>query len=166
MRKLLACTIAAVATVALLLSTDTAWADSPPSDDVGVSAEIEQILADQLRTQPGGTVVGNTIRYEDDLTFVAVEVGVMSASQCASGKFCGWALANYSGSFFSTSGSGVIRSLSWSARSYRNHRSKAARLYNNAGTGSTCFAAETSRPTISSSYYSPAKVHLSSTTSC
>lgn len=165
MRKLLACTIAAVATFAFLLGTDTAWADSP-SGNAGVSAEIEQILADQLMTQPGGTVVDNTIVYDDDLIFVAVEVGVMSASQCASGKFCGWALANYSGSFFSTSGSGVTKSLSWSARSYRNHRPKAARLYNNAGTGSTCFGANTSRPTISSLYYSPAKVYLSSTTGC
>ncbi len=157
--------VAAVVALMLGLSAHPARAE-PESNDDDLSPEIQQILAEQLEAHPGGTVVGNVIYYEDDLTFVAVEAGVMSLSDCASGKFCGWESPNFNGSFSQTSGSGVTRSLNWSAASYSNNRAKAARLYNNGSTASTCFGAHTNRATIGSSYHSPDKVYLSSTTSC
>lgn len=156
---------AAVVALMLGLSAHPARAE-PESNDDDLSPEIQQILAEQLEAHPGGTVVGNVIYYQDDLAFVAVEAGVMSLSQCTSGKFCGWQLEDYRGSFYWKSGSGVTRNLNWSARSYSNNRANAARLYNTGATASTCFGAHTNRRTIGTSYHSPDKVYLSSTTSC
>lgn len=156
--------VAVVTALMLGLIAHPARADPGHNDEV--TPEIEQILAEQLAAHPGGTVVGNAIYYEDDLTFVAVEADVMSLSQCTSGKFCGWGLESFQGSFYSTSGSGVTRNLNWQAKSYSNNRARAARLYNNAGTGSTCFNPRANRSSIGSAYHSPEKVYLSSTTSC
>ncbi|GAA1723892.1 hypothetical protein GCM10009710_00820 [Aeromicrobium alkaliterrae] len=111
-------------------------------------------------------MAGNEVRYRDGTTFVAVEAGVLSLSQCTSGRFCGWSSSNYTGSFVYTTGTGITRSLSWTARSYSNNRSQGARLYNSTSSASTCFAPGESRATIGSSYYNPAKVFLSSSSSC
>ncbi len=130
------------------------------------SAGVQQILADESERVPGGVVEGDRIVYPDGSYFVAVEVGTLSISQCDSGYFCGWAQSNYSGSFFAVSGSAVTKHLSWSTRSYRNRRSTTAKLFNNAGTASTCFAPNESRATIGSGYYTPAKVRLTVNASC
>lgn len=127
---------------------------------------IASTLAAELQARPGGSVVGNEIHYDDGTVFVAVEDGVLSIGQCTSGRFCGWAQSNYSGSFHYTTGTGTTKSLSWAARSYRNNRAQGARLYDSAGSASTCFTPGQSRPTIGSTYYSPSKVKLSSSTSC
>lgn len=66
------------ATSALVLGLVAHPARADPGHDDEVTPEIEQILAEQLAAYPGGTVVGNAIYYEDDLTFVAVEADVMA----------------------------------------------------------------------------------------
>lgn len=128
--------------------------------------DLSAVLADELDRHPGGTVSGNEIRYPTGETFVAVEAGTFSLSQCTSGRFCGWAQSNYSGSFYYTTGSGVTKALTWTARSYSNNRSQGARLYDSAGTSSVCFTPGQDRATIGSTYYNPDKVYLSSTASC
>jgi hypothetical protein len=129
------------------------------------AASLKQILAEELEEHPGGEVVGNEIHYDDGLVFVAVPVGTFSLSQCTSGRFCGWANAGYTGSFYWVSGSGTV-SLSWTARSFSNNRSGTARLYNAAGTTSLCFPPRQNRTSIASSHYNPSKVSLGSGTSC
>lgn len=147
-----------------MFAAQSATSSAQASEDQ-VSSEVASIIDAQLEANPGGIVVGNEIHYGDGLTFVAVEAGTLSLSQCASGRFCGWAQSNYSGSFYSTSGTGV-KTLSWTARSYANKRSSVSHLYNSAGSASTCFAPGQGRATIGSTYYSPSKVNLSSATSC
>lgn len=126
---------------------------------------VDRLLAAQLERVPDGTVVGNRVVYADGSYFAAVEDGTYSISQCDSGYFCGWAQSNFSGSFFAVTGSGA-KALSWSTRSYRNHRSTVARLQNNGGTASTCFEPDESRATIGSSYYTPPQVTLGSSSTC
>lgn len=99
--------------------------------------EVTAILRAELATDPSGVVAGAAISYPDGSVFVAVAVGERSISQCQAGQFCGWASANYTGSFHATSGTGVTKTLTWSAKSYRNNRTQAARLYNSGGTAST-----------------------------
>ncbi|WP_344196737.1 peptidase inhibitor family I36 protein [Aeromicrobium alkaliterrae] len=149
-------------------TTQSATAEMKSPEPIGSSLSQEQreIVSSQLQRQPGGTVAGNEVRYRDGTTFVAVEAGVLSLSQCTSGRFCGWSSSNYTGSFVYTTGTGITRSLSWTARSYSNNRSQGARLYNSTSSASTCFAPGESRATIGSSYYNPAKVFLSSSSSC
>lgn len=149
-------------------ATQSASADTRvtlPSES-SLSSEQQLIVSSQLQRRPGGTVVGNEVRYRDGSAFVAVEAGVLSLSQCTSGRFCGWSSSNYTGSFVYTTGTGVTRSLSWTARSYSNNRSQGARLSNSTSSASTCFAPGESRATIGSAYYNPAKVFLSSSSSC
>lgn len=150
------------------LTAQSASADTktPAPNVTSLSPEQRQIVSSQLQRQPGGTVVGNEVRYRDGTAFVAVEAGVLSLSQCTSGRFCGWSSSNYTGSFVYTTGSSDTRSLSWTARSYSNNRSQGARLYNSTSSASTCFTPGQSRATIGSSYYNPAKVFLSSSSSC
>lgn len=136
------------------------------ADEVGDdSLSIQQIIVDQLSERPGGTVVGNEIRYDDGVTFVAVLPGTDALSQCGSGRFCGWANANYLGSFYSVSGSGTL-ALTWTARSYSNNRSGIAHLYNTSATASLCFTPGQDRTTVAASYYTPSKVSLTSGTGC
>lgn len=157
--------ISVLAACALIGILGAGPASANSNEEVG-SDEIGRILVQELQRHPGGIIVGNEIHYADGDVFVAVEMGVYSLSQCGSGKFCGWALSNYTGSFYSTSGSGVTKNLSWNARSYSNNRSQGARLYNSSGSASVCFSPGQDRPTIASAYYNPSKVKLSSTSSC
>lgn len=126
---------------------------------------VESIIADQLAERPGGTVVGNEIRYDGGVVFVAVPAGTYSLSQCASGRFCGWSSPNYLGSFYSVTGSGSV-ALSWTAQSYSNNRSSLARLFNAGGTTSLCFNPGQDRATVATAYYTPSKVNLASGTIC
>lgn len=134
------------------------------------SAEASQwytpIVKRELERRPGGTVKANTITYRDGTVFVAVRANEVSVDQCRSGRFCGWQSANYRGSFYYVTGSGVTKSLRWSARSYRNHRTTAARLYASNGTTSTCLPAKRMIASASSPYHKPSKVKLSATSSC
>jgi Peptidase inhibitor family I36 len=155
--------LALVMTMPLLLA-DAAHAASDPGDSQ--IAEVQATLAEQLREVPGGTVEGNRILYADGSYFAAVEAGTLSIGQCDSGYFCGWAQSNYTGSFFAVSGAGVTRNLTWSTRSYRNRRTTTAKLFNNSGTASTCFAVNETRATVGSAYHSPAKVRLTTKGSC
>ncbi|MDR7255083.1 hypothetical protein J2X46_004085 [Nocardioides sp. BE266] len=144
-----------------------AWSAEANAGDHGVvSAGIEKLIEAQLAIQPGGTVVDNEVLYPGGAVLVVVEEGVRSLSQCGPGKFCGWAQSNYSGSFYSTSGSDVMKDLGWTARSYANNRRHAARLYSSSGTGSVCFAPGEDRPTIGSSFYRPSRVYLSNLARC
>jgi hypothetical protein len=145
----------------LLLAGIAPSAASADSSTVGVDG----LLAAQLQRDPGGTVVGNRVVYADGSYFAAFDNGTYSISQCDSGYFCGWAQSSFSGSFFAVTGSGA-KVLSWSTRSYWNHRSTVARLQNNGGTASTCFEPGESRATISSSYYNPPQVTLGTSSSC
>lgn len=154
----LPCTFLALALLATAALATPARASEAPT--------VDEILASEMATHPGGEVVGNQIVYPDGSTFTAVEAGVESYSQCGSGYFCGWSGTNYTGSFYSTSGSGVTRSLSWYAQSYRNNRGNAARLSNNTSSAHLCFTPLQARASVGSSYYSADKVYLSSTTSC
>lgn len=150
------------------LNAVPSWSVAPSSDPVvrSSSGEVAQILRAEMDRRPGGIVTGNEIHFPSGETFVAVESGTLSLSQCTSGRFCGWAQSNYSGSFYYTSGTGVTRSLSWNARSYSNNRSQAARLYDSTGSSSLCFTPGQDRATVASNYYLPTKVHLLSSTGC
>ncbi|WP_235737450.1 peptidase inhibitor family I36 protein [Nocardioides alcanivorans] len=155
--------LASLITMSILLAGPAHAASDATDSQV---AEVQATLGEQLREVPGGTVEGNRILYADGSYFAAVEAGTLSIGQCDSGYFCGWAQSNYTGSFFAVSGSAVTRNLTWSTRSYRNRRSTTAKLFNNGGTTSTCFAANESRATIGSTYHSPAKVRLTAKGSC
>ncbi len=126
---------------------------------------VDQIIAAQLAERPGGTVVGNEIRYDGEVVFVAVPAETYSLSQCTSGRFCGWSSPNYLGSFYSVSGSGGVP-LSWTAQSYSNNRSSLARLFNASGTTSLCFNPGQDRATVAMAYYTPSRVNLASGSSC
>ncbi|MFT4009245.1 MAG: peptidase inhibitor family I36 protein [Nocardioidaceae bacterium] len=161
--RVLTLTLALVVAALSLLSSSPARADGSEGGDDG--SAVQQIVAAQLEEHSGGTVVGNEIRYDGGVTFVAVPDGVFSLAQCTSGRFCGWSSPNYSGSFYWVTGSGT-KSLSWTAASYSNKRSGIARLYNAGGTASLCFAPGRSRSTVGASYHNPDKVTLGSVTSC
>lgn len=153
--------LALIASFALLAAPAHATEPGGPGDP-----EIEALLLEQLEAVPGGVVEGNRVVYPDGSYFAAVDADTYSIGQCDSGYFCGWARDSYNGSFFAVSGSGVTKSLTWSTRSYRNRRSTIAKLFNSAGTASTCFAAGESRATIGSAYHTPAKVRLAASGSC
>lgn len=131
-----------------------------------VPASLEEVAQAFLETHPGGVRDGNEVLYPDGSGFVAVDVGVTSIGQCSSNKFCMWSNANYAGSFKYVTGSGVTKKLSGTTKSFWNNRSKAARLYNNAGTSSTCHSAGVKKASLAIAYQAPAKVTLSSGTSC
>lgn len=115
-----------------------------------------------LQQHPGGVIVGgNEVVYPDGSGYVSLDVGEFSITQCSGGKFCMWTSANYSGSFTYVTGSGVTKTLTGTVKSFWNNRgSKAARLYNNAGTASTCYAAGAKKASVAIAYQSPAKVYL------
>lgn len=130
----------------------------------GSGAELAQQF---LAAHPGGVVVTeNHVRYVDGSGFVGVEVGSFSLSQCSASKLCMWSSANYTGSFTYVSGSGTTKTLTTTVRSFWNNRPQAARLYNNAGTSSTCYAPGGKVASVAVAYQTPAKVYLSSGVSC
>ncbi|MFT4286906.1 peptidase inhibitor family I36 protein [Nocardioides sp.] len=131
----------------------------------GESTAIEQIIVEELAQHPGGGVVGNEIRYDDGLVFVAVLPGTNALSQCPSGRFCGWSNTNFQGSFYSVTGSGLT-ALAWTALSYSNNRATIARLRNSSDTAGICFAPGEARASVEPAYYNPSKVRLAAATSC
>lgn len=126
----------------------------------------ESALATQLAATDGGVVEGNRIHYPDGTVFVAVDAGVMSLGQCSGGQFCLWSSPGYQGSFTYKTGTSVTRTISGAVGSFWNNRSTVAKLYNNAGTSSTCYENGVRRSSVSSSYSSAAKVYLAHGTSC
>ncbi|MFT4009944.1 MAG: peptidase inhibitor family I36 protein [Nocardioidaceae bacterium] len=147
--------------IALSLAlTAPSTAESPTA-----SAGIQLQVAAQLAERPGGIVTGNRIDYPDGTGFVAIEVGVQSVSDCDSGWFCTWTAANYTGSFTYKSGSGS-KQLSLAVRSFWNHRSTIARLYNNAGSASTCYENGVKKATVAVSYQNADSVTLGSAVNC
>ena len=125
------------------------------------------IAQDYLNDHPGGVIVAdNEVVYPDGSGFVASDASTMSLSECSSGRFCMWASASYTGSFTYVTGTAVTKPLTQTVKSFWNNRSQAARLYDNAGTSSTCYGAGVMKSALAVSYQSPAKVFLSSGASC
>ena len=89
-----------------------------------------------------------------------------AVSQCPSNQFCMWNKSDYQGTVSSSSGAGVTKNLGTTVKSFWNNRSKAVRLYNTAGSASTCYAAGVKKGSLSTAYQKPAKVTLLSGTSC
>lgn len=118
------------------------------------------------RDRASGGEVAAEVAYPDGSGFVAVDVTVMSISQCGSGRFCRWTSPSYAGSFKCVTGSGVTKTLGSSVKSFWNNLSQDARLYNNSGSASTCYAAGTKKASLTTAYQTPAKVYLSPGTSC
>lgn len=132
------------------------------------SGATESAMAqDYLKDHPGGVITsGNEVEYPDGSGFVASDTGTLSVSECSSGRFCMWSSTSYTGSFTYVSGTAVTRPLTQTVKSFWNNRSQAARLYDNAGTSSTCHGAGTMKSSLAVSYQSPAKVHLSAGSTC
>ena len=93
-----------------------------------------------------------------------VEWGPMSSSQCASGRFCLWSGAIYTGNFFNTTASADVSGMAVAA-SVWNRTSKAVRVYSSAGGGgsSTCFAPGAQ---VASTSLAARSVRISTTTTC
>lgn len=128
---------------------------------------MSAIALNYLQKHPGGTLVGDDeVVCPDGSGFIALEVGTLSLSSCASGRFCMWSGTSYSGSLTYVTGSGVTHSLGTTVHSVWNNRTQAARLYNAAGTGSTCYAAGAMNSALASAYQHPLKVYLSSGKAC
>lgn len=140
-------------------TTTGAFAEERSAESRQSAAEA---LAAELKRDPVGEVVGNTIVRPDGEVFVAVDAEVYSLSQCSSGRFCLWSLTNYTGSFRYKTGSGVTHNLTGTIKSIWNNRTKVARLYSNTGTSSTCYAAGGKNASLSAAYQAASKVYLSS----
>lgn len=78
------------------------------------------------------TAPGASAEDEPDGT---IGVAAHSSAQCASGQFCLWAGASYSGAFWSTGTTGLVNTPVPVARSVWNRTSVDVRTY--AGTGGT-----------------------------
>lgn len=157
--KLIRLALALALTVLVSSVTAVGAAADEPLDSLSAAAYLEQ--------RPGGLLVDdNEVVYPDGSGFVSVDVGVYSISQCGSNRFCMWTSTNYSGSFTYVTGSGVTKTLTGTVKSFWNNRTKAARLYSTSGTSSTCYGAGVKKASLPVSYHSPAKVYLSSGTSC
>ncbi|WP_447643846.1 peptidase inhibitor family I36 protein [Nocardioides zeae] len=98
-----------VATLVLgFVATDTgaaAPADRAPA--TGAEETAAAALVDELARDPDGQVVGNRVYRPDGTVFVAVDAGVRSLDQCASGRFCMWSQTYYQGSFYSAAMTGT-----------------------------------------------------------
>lgn len=157
--KLIRLALALALTVLVSSVTAVSAAADEPLESLSAVAYLEQ--------HPGGFLVDDhEVVYPDGSGFVSVDVGVYSISQCASNRFCMWTSTNYSGSFTYVTGSGVTKTLTGTVKSFWNNRTKAARLYSTSGTSSTCYGAGVQKASLPVSYHSPAKVYLSSGTSC
>jgi len=153
----------------LTIAITAIWGSALPAGASPTPAPTTtSVLArDYLRAHPGGVLrAGNEVVYPDGSGFVAGDIGTKSLGECASGRFCMWSSASYTGSFTYVTGSGVTKPLTQTVRSFWNNRSQAARLYDNAGTSSTCYGAGVKKSAVAVSYQSPAKVLLASGASC
>ena len=158
--KLIRLALAVALTVLVSSMTAVSAAADEPSTPTPAVVEF-------LEQHPGGVLLSRyEVVYPDGSGFVDIEVGVYSLSQCASNRFCMWSSTNYTGAFTYVTGSGVTKALTGTVKSLWNNRTKAARLYNNAGKASTCYAAGAKKASVAVGYQAPAKVYLSSTTSC
>lgn len=162
MTKIRLLTMPAVALMAL------AGLSGPAAGSTAASPTRESALVqDYLAEHPGGVVrSSNEVAYPDGSGFVASDAGTLSLGECASGRFCMWTSASYTGSFTYVTGTGLTKPLAQTVKSFWNNRSQAARLYDNAGTSSTCYGAGIKKSSLVVSYQSPAKVYLSSGASC
>lgn len=152
------------AIVLVALSGLTVQADAAPTSAKATELAMAQ---DYLRAHPGGELTsGNEVSYPDGSGFVAGDVGTMSLSECSSGRFCMWSSTSYTGSFTYVSGTAVTKPLTQTVKSFWNNRSQAARLYDNAGSSSTCYGAGVMKSSLVVSYQSPAKVYLSAGSTC
>ncbi|RNL60585.1 hypothetical protein EFK50_19920 [Nocardioides marmoriginsengisoli] len=157
-RFLLAPTLAALAIGAGAIPVGATTAPAPAATATAQS---------YLRDHPGGVLrTDHEVVYPDGSGFVAVPADTMSLSECSSGRFCMWTSASYTGSFSYVTGSGVTKPLSTTVKSFWNNRGQAARLYNNAATSSTCYAAGDKKSSLTVGYQQPAKVQLSAGASC
>ena len=160
-KRLLA--LPAIALVALAGLGSQADATTPADDTTDESA----LAQDYLQDHPGGALRSDhEVAYADGSGFVAVDAGTLSLSECSSGRFCMWSSASYTGSFTYVTGTAVTKPLTQTVKSFWNNRAQAARLYDNAGTASTCYGAGVMKSAVAVSYQSPAKVFLSSGASC
>lgn len=153
--------VVAAALVLALGATDTGAAapvDRAPAPAAEGSAA--DALVDELARDPDGRVVGNRVYRSDGSVFVAVDAGVRSLDQCATGRFCMWSQTYYQGSFYSAAMTGTEYELSGTIRSVWNNRSAAARLYSNTGSSSICYVAGQRSASLSASYITPQKVAL------
>ncbi len=114
----------------------------------------------------GDQPVEDEARVSEGWTFVSVEAGTDSLSQCDTGQFCIWSSTGYTGSFIYKTGQGVTRAIDGSVGSFYNNRARAARLYSDRGGSSICYRAEEMRASVSASYNSAEKVYLSASTTC
>jgi hypothetical protein len=140
----------------------------PVHADAASAKSAEAVMAQNyLKDHPGGVLTSsNEVAYPDGSGFVASDVGTMSLSECSSGRFCMWSSTSYTGSFTYVSGTAVTKPLTQTVKSFWNNRSQAARLYDNAGTSSTCYGAGVMKSSLVVSYQSPAKVYLSAGSTC
>ncbi|WP_081444517.1 peptidase inhibitor family I36 protein [Xylanimonas cellulosilytica] len=94
----------------------------------------------------------------------ATEIAPTSSAQCATGKFCLWSGAAYTGTFFAASSSVDVQGLS-AARAVWNRSNTAVRVYTGAGgSGSySCFAAGTQ---IASTTLTAGSIRVQSSTAC
>lgn len=149
----------------LLLASVHAIAPASAAE-LSATSPAEQVVLDYLRTHPGGTLVSSTeISYADGSGFVSVEVGTMSLSECASGRFCMWASTSYTGSFTYVTGTGT-KTIDKTVKSIWNNRSQGARLYSTTGSASTCYAPGAKASALATTYQKPTKVYLSTGTAC
>lgn len=103
--------------------------------------------------------LGHHTYYADGSVEVELPADTFSLSECASGRFCVWSQANYTGSFRYKTGSGV-KSVGGTVGSFWNNRSSAARLYNNTSSSSTCYASGVMKASVTTSYASAEQVNL------
>lgn len=109
--------------------------------------------------------IGNRTYFDDGTVEVHIPAGTYSLSECASGQFCVWSQANYSGSFRYKTGTGV-KALGGTVGSFWNNRSTVAYLYTNTSSASTCYEDGAMRASVTSSYSSAEQVNLSTSASC
>ena len=164
-------------TVATSLASNS---DEMASSVLTEDGDFSDLTASEfLAGNPGGRLVGDgEVVYPDGSGFVAaagsglISVGggggnvLYSTSQCGSSQFCMWSNENYAGSYVYVTGSGVTKALTGKVKSFWNNRAHAARLYNNSGTASTCYAAGAKKAAVDVGYQTASKVYLSSGTTC
>lgn len=113
----------------------------------------------------GAFTIGNRTYLADGTVNVDIPAGTYSLSECASGQFCVWSQANYTGSFTYRTGDGS-KLLGGTLGSFWNNRSTVAKLYTNTSSSSTCYENGVMKASVTSSYSSAEKVSLSSNANC
>ena len=96
------------------------------------------------------------------------DVQPATSSQCASGYFCVWSQAQYTGAIQRFKTQSQYQSIYLpSVGSFYNNRSKRVYLYTNgSGTPSACYGPNTKRATVSGSLTGADGTYLSTATSC